>query len=233
MDLPAIFSDLLLPHRCLLCDDAGSRGLVCQPCRDDLPWLISACPGCALPLAGAAELCGRCLSHAPAFDRCIAAFRYASPIDRLIVQFKNQRRLSAGKLLSVMLVDRLQECSEPWPEIISPVPLHWRRQLLRGFNQATFVAGHLATQLDIPVLSLARRSQATAKQQQLDRKQRLRNLRKAFTTTQRVDGRHVAIVDDVVTTGATAQALSLVLKRAGAARVDLWAIARTPAPVVR
>jgi ComF family protein len=234
MDLPAIILDLLLPHRCLLCEAPDSRRALCEPCRNDLPWLVSACPRCALPLPGTAELCGRCLSQPPAFDRCIAAFRYSSPVDRLVGQFKNQRRLSAGKLLSSLLLERLRKGAEARPELIAPVPLHWRRQLLRGFNQATFIAGSLASQLDIPLLAVARRSQATPKQQQLDRRRRLGNLRGAFSVNRElVAGRHVAIVDDVVTTGATAQALSLALKRAGAARVDVWAIARTPAPVVR
>jgi ComF family protein len=230
MDLPAIVLNMLLPHRCLFCDQPGSNQPICAPCRADLPWVVSACSRCAIPLTGTADVCGRCLSKPPAFDACLAAFHYASPIDRLIGQFKNQRRLSAGKVLSSLLADHLREHARDWPELIAPVPLHWRRQLARGFNQAAFVAGTLARELDIPLVSAAKRRLATPKQQQLDRKKRLRNLRNAFTVPGGLSGRHIAIVDDVITTGATAQALSVALKAAGARRVEIWALARTPAP---
>ncbi|MCW8195007.1 ComF family protein [Proteobacteria bacterium 005FR1] len=230
MELPAIALDLLLPRRCLLCDEASSKQMLCAPCRADLPWLANACTRCALPLQDEAEICGRCLGKPPAFDACFAAFHYASPVDRLIGQFKNQRRLSAGKILSRLLLSILAERRARMPDVIAPVPLHWRRQIARGFNQAAFVAGYLARELNVPLVDLARRSQATPKQQQLDRKQRLRNLRDAFSITADVTGRRIALLDDVVTTGATAQALSLALKRAGAARVEVWAIARTPEP---
>lgn len=234
MDFFATALDFLLPPRCLLCDEAGGNGGLCRPCREDLPWLDRACRHCALPLARDGELCGHCLSKPPSFDRCRAAFRYAPPVDHLIGQFKNQRRLPAGKLLARLLVERLRGSGEPLPELIAAVPLHWRRQLRRGFNQAAFVAEKLATELHIPLTVLATRRQPTAKQQQLGRRERLRNLQAAFLARpQLVAGRHVAIVDDVVTTGATAEALSRQLKEAGARRVEVWALARTPAPEFR
>ncbi|MEX1032303.1 MAG: ComF family protein [Cellvibrionaceae bacterium] len=236
MDLLATALDMLLPHRCLLCSDPHAESSLCNACRADLPWLDCACMHCALPLPEDAELCGRCLTTSPSFDRCRAAFRYTSPIDRLIGQFKNQRHLGAGKLLSHLLADeiRLVTDDQGLPELIAPVPLHWRRQLQRGFNQAAFVAEALARELNIPLVAAAKRCRATPKQQQLNRKQRLRNLDCAFVINEElVRDRQVAIVDDVVTTGATAEALGRQLKKAGARRVEVWALARTPAPAAR
>jgi ComF family protein len=232
MDLPATLLDLLLPRRCLLCSRHGVAHNLCNACRTDLPWLDSTCRRCALPLLRDGGLCGHCLLNLPSFDGCRAAFLYASPVDRLIGQFKNQRRLSAGKLLTSLLLDALRLSPSVMPDLIAPVPLHWRRQLRRGFNQAAFIAEQLARQLDIPLASVAERRYATPKQQLLNRKQRLQNLHNTFVVnTALVADKHVVIVDDVVTTGATAEALSGQLKHAGARRVDVWALARTPAPL--
>lgn len=231
MDFFASALDFLLPRHCLLCEDTGGNDGLCEPCRGDLPWLDRTCRHCALPLPRDSDLCGHCLSNPPRFDRCRAAFRYAPPVDRLVGQFKNQRWLPAGGLLTRLLAERLRQSGEPMPEAIAAVPLHWRRQLRRGFNQAAFVAEKLATELNIPLVKVAKRRQPTAKQQQLGRRERLRNLQDAFVARPEFVGdRHLAIVDDVVTTGATTEALSQQLKKAGARRVEVWALARTPAP---
>lgn len=229
----ASFLDLLLPRRCQLCGTAAGDGGLCGPCEDDLPWLGNACQRCALPLPENTTLCGRCLKRPPAFDRCRAVFRYAPPVDRLIGQFKHQRHLTAGRLLARLAANRLCQPGEE-PDLIGPVPLHWRRQLLRGFNQSALVAEILSRKLDIPLAPLAIRRQSTTQQQALGRRERLRNLRDAFVARpSAVAGKHVVIVDDVVTTSATAEALSRQLKQVGARRVEVWALARTPAPGLR
>lgn len=233
MDLLTTVLDVFLPHHCLLCNQQNVNARLCQGCRRDLPWLGPACRRCALPLPMAVESCGHCLSKSPSFDYCRAAFCYASPVDRLIGQLKNQGRLSAGRLLCDLLVDGIHASAAPtsMPDLIAPVPLHWQRQLKRGFNQASFIAERLAGELNIRLTAIAKRHHATPKQQQLNRKQRLQNLRNAFVIdAARVADRHVVIVDDVITTGATAEALSRQLKQAGARQVDVWALARTPAP---
>lgn len=233
MDLLTACVDLVLPHRCLLCGQTGVNSSVCAPCHRDLPWTDHACRRCALPLPDTADFCGHCVAKPPSFDHCWTPFRYASPVDRLIGQFKNQRQLRAGRLLTTLFLDAFPRTSDTsaLPELVAPVPLHWRRQLQRGFNQAAFVAENLARELQLPLIPIAKRHFATPKQQQLKRKQRLQNLRDVFlVNAPAVADRHVVIVDDVITTGATAEALSRQLKEAGARRVDVWALARTPAP---
>lgn len=232
MKLLTFALDALLPHRCLLCmSDSESR--LCAHCESSLPWLDQACLRCALPLTDPADHCGRCTARPPSFDRSIAAFRYAPPIDKLIGQFKNHGQLSAGRLLDHYLAEKIRQqlSHEAPPDVLTAVPLHWRRQLLRGFNQSAFLAESLSRQLRIPFIKVARRQFPTPKQQALRRRQRLRNLNRAFVANSNlVEDRHIAIVDDVLTTGATAEALSRSLKLAGARRVDIWALARTPLP---
>lgn len=225
-----------LPRSCLLCHTAThSQQSICAPCVLDLPRLGPHCLRCALPLSSAAEFCGECLRQPPAFDLCRAAFPYAAPIGPLISQFKHQRNLSFGAALGHILAAELardfSQTDRARPDFISPVPLHWRRLLGRGFNQSHYLATLLAHALELPLLNSARRIRPTDKQQALKRKARLRNLREAFVVDAKVvAGKHVALVDDVVTTGATAEALSLALKQAGALHVEVWALARTPAP---
>ncbi len=237
---------LILPSHCILCLQSCDS-LCCNPCSSDLPWIVNACYNCGIPLSdyeistNKSASCGGCLNRPPSYDHCIPAFIYTSPIDSLISRFKNQRDLTAGHALSLLLwrqisshLDR-SDClsnintKNTRPDIISPVPLHWRRQLTRSFNQSAFIAQQLSRLSCIPLSNSSKRTIPTPKQQQLTRSQRLRNLKNTFeVNAAKVKGKHIAIVDDVVTTGATAEALSTALKKAGAKRVDVWCISRTP-----
>lgn len=223
-----------LGNHCLLCSRPHQVELpLCNDCKLELPWLTHHCERCALPMHQGAELCGKCLRKPPSFDRCWAAMLYANPIDRLIHQFKDRRQLLQGTLLSRLLQEYLQShlSRNDWPDVITCVPLHWRRQLGRGFNQSSFVAMQLSRSFELPFSTLCKRRLATPNQQQLTRPQRLRNLKSAFCCEEEsVNNRHITIVDDVVTTQSTVEALSQTLIKAGARRVDVWAIARTPAP---
>lgn len=165
------------------------------------------------------------------FNCCIALAIYQAPVDRLIQRFKYQRRMAIAKVLARLLAHRLRRHYQhnQRPEIVLPVPLHWRRQWRRGFNQAHFLAAQLSRELDIPMQpDCLQRSQATPPQQGMQRRQRLRNLSHAFNVMTTPRGRHIALVDDVVTTGATANLLSRLLLEHGAERVDVWCLARTP-----
>lgn len=224
--------NILLPQQCLLCMSASSAP-ICEHCHPSLPLLGLACQRCALPLKQAVAQCGRCLSKPPSFDASRAAFYYAAPVNKLISQFKHGGHLSAGRLLEAFLVERIRRDWNPDDplDLVTAVPLHWTRQLRRSFNQSAFLAESLARQFRLPFVQVVRRRFATPKQQALSRKQRLRNLRNAFSAdAPLVEGRSIVIVDDVLTTGATAEALSRTLKRAGARRVEIWALARTPQP---
>lgn len=222
-------ADWLVPQACLLCGDDSNTAL-CRPCYRELPWLQRACAICALPLDSPGT-CSHCLRKQPSFDRCVSAFQYARPIGPLINQFKRHRNFRVGGVLTGALSNTLQAkyVERDLPDCIVPVPLHWRRTLTRGFNQATFIGQDLARDLGVPVKPLLRRTLATSKQQGSTRKQRLMNLKHAFDISGAIElPDYVALVDDVITTGATAEAASARLKHAGVKRVDLWVLARTP-----
>lgn len=163
-------------------------------------------------------------------------WRFAFPVDALITRFKHQARWPYGRLLGERLAHHLEHAFAeglPRPDLLLPVPLARRRLRQRGFNQAQMLADWLSRPLGISTDARAlERVLDTPAQQQLDAATRRRNLRQAFAiaTGADVKGRHLALVDDVLTTGATAEALARLLKRAGAERVDVYCLARTPKP---
>jgi ComF family protein len=141
--------------------------------------------------------------------------------------------MAAGKVLAQLLARRLRRHyqDDAWPETLIPVPLHWRRQWQRGFNQAHYLAAVLATELDIPLQAAClSRSVATPSQQGMNRRQRRQNLRHAFEVIEPPTHGHIALIDDVVTTGTTANLLCKQLLKQGATRVDVWCLARTSPP---
>jgi ComF family protein len=222
---------------CLLCDQPGEQTQpLCTECEADLPWLGAQCRICALPLPEQGLVCGGCLKREPAFSRVEAPFRYAFPLDSLITRFKHQARWPYGRLLGELLARHLQNAFDeglPRPQLLLPVPLARRRLRQRGFNQAGMLGNWLAQQLDIHCLADGLlRQRETPAQQGLDATARKRNLRDAFAIGPGLQpaGQHLALVDDVLTTGATAEAIARLLLRAGASRVDIYCLARTPAP---
>ena len=232
-----VYNWLKFEHNCQLCDERCEPGHpLCPGCEAELPWLGSQCSICALPLPVAGAICGECLKRPPAFDHVAVPWRFAFPVASLITRFKHQSRWPFGRLLAEHLARHLQHAFDeglPRPEALLPVPLARRRLRQRGFNQARMLADWLSPVLKIPVRNdLAQRIQDTPSQQQLDAAARRRNLRQAFALAEGKDlhGQHLAVIDDVFTTGATAEALARLLKRAGAARVDIYCLARTPKP---
>ena len=223
-------SRCLLPPRCLVCAEAGVDGLdLCRWCRAELPWNDPACPRCALPLAAGAD-CPRCLAEPPPFARAHAAFRYEFPVDRLLPRFKFHADLAAGALLATLLQWSLDPGE--WPQALLPVPLHRSRLRRRGYDQALELGKALARETRLPlVASRLRRVRRTQAQTELGASARRRNVAGAFALAPGPPlPAHVALVDDVLTTAATAEALARALKAAGARRVSAWALARTPAP---
>lgn len=218
----------LLPCHCRLCQapDPSDLGL-CAGCLNDLPGLTHACSRCARPLPPhqADPTCGACQSHPPAFDRCIALFPYAAPLDGLLLQLKFGQAVHLARPFAALLAVRVQ--SEAPPDCILPVPLHPRRQRERGFNQAIEIARPLARRLGCTLdLDTCVRTRATPPQTRLSARQRRRNLRGAFTLT-RAPARHIVLLDDVMTTGSTLNELATLLRRGGAERIDVWVCART------
>ena len=229
----------ILPPRCLICEGAGLAGLdLCRGCLDDLPRIASPCLQCGLPLpAGedSSSRCASCLRKPPPFDYTIAPLAYARPVDRLINRFKHQGNLTAGRVLAHVLARLLQQRIDGDPRLrpdcLVPVPLHRWRYWRRGFNQARLLSHDLGSLLKLPVTPVLTRSRHTPHQQGLRATTRRANLKGAFHS--RVHENmpfSVALVDDVMTTAATAAECARTLKQTGAESVSVWSIARTPEP---
>ena len=223
----------LFPPHCLLCGGPGDTPRdLCRHCHDALPRLTACCPVCALPLAeeAAGRPCGRC-RRPPPFAATRAAFRYAPPLDRLVLDMKFAGRLAPARLLGGLLAEHLARGSGPGPEMLLPVPLHPRRLRARGFNQAVELARPVAARLGLPLHTRGcRRVRDTPAQSGLGAGARRRNVRGAFAVDASVAGRRVALLDDVVTTGHTVTELARALVAAGAERVEVWCLARAPRP---
>lgn len=221
-------SDLIkqaLPGYCAFClAPLEGDASWCSTCFEQLPWNRPACPCCGDELASDHQaLCGHCLSKRPAFEGAHVALRYEFPIHTLIRDFKFNARPRAGMLLCELMLASLP--SPPFDAIL-PVPMTPDRARDRGFNQARWLAIELAQRSGLPMFEAQRLKQGPS-QRRLNRLARFANLAGAFVVNTPLPA-YVAIVDDVVTTGATAHSLALALRRAGAQRVDVWAAARTP-----
>jgi ComF family protein len=219
---------VLLAPRCLVCGEAGAHGRdLCAACAAALPWNRTACPGCALPNTHG-DLCGACLASPPPVAATCAVFVYGFPLQRLVPRFKFHQDLAAGRLLAELMAPRLALAERP--AALVPIPLHAARLRARGYDQALELARPLCRALEIPLLDHALlRRRDTAPQSELDAVARRRNLRGAFAVRAgALVPAHVALVDDVMTTGATLHAAAKALLRAGAQRVDAWVCARAP-----
>ena len=232
-----VYNWLKISQHCLLCDERCDNLLaLCSDCEAELPWLGNHCLNCALPLPCAGLSCGACLKRPPSFARVEAAWRYSFPVDSLITRFEHRAQWPLGRLLAELLSHHLQHAFSEGlsrPDLLLPVPLSRQRLRQRGFNQAALLADWLSHSLHLPLREhLLVRSHDTPAQQLLSAAERKRNLRKAFALNDHssIQGRHIALIDDVLTTGATAEAIARLLRQAGAARVDVYCLARTPKP---
>ncbi len=217
--------DALLPQDCLLCAAPSGGELLCAACHGELPRLpAAACPRCALPTSGG-ETCGRCLRHPPHHDRLLAAFPYAFPVDRMLQQLKYGHQLA----LAGWFGERLGTIAANLDaDLIVPMPLHPRRLAARGFNQALEIARSLPRHTGaVLAATVCERVRETAPQEGLTLLQRRRNLRHAFACRSDLSGRHVLLVDDVVTTGASIDECARTLRLHGARHITVLTVART------
>jgi ComF family protein len=215
----------LIQKNCVLCGAATNQDL-CEPCYHHLPQLPpDHCPICLSPVP-TAEICGACLAKPPAFTRTTAALRYTFPVDALIHSLKYQTNLAIAPILANLLIARLKTM-ERLPDIIIPMPLHPIRLRERGFNQAMEISRYISKQTGIVLLpDSCRRIKHTLPQTGLPWKERQKNIRKAFTCKLDLSEKHIALVDDVMTTGTTLNELSKVLRQQGANEISNWVIAR-------
>ena len=224
LNICAIIKHFQPGQTCFLCNAAGQHAALCAACEATLPYLTTGhCPVCALPTLDNA-ICGHCLQHPPHFLRTEAVFSYAFPLDKLVLAFKYGGKFHLAKLFGEKLAQRMTSK----PDCLVAMPLHPIRLRERGFNQSLLIAQYLGNQLNLPVLPFAcQRIRNTPSQSKLPLKERGKNMRNAFSCTNAVAGKHVAIVDDVMTTGATMNELAMVLLNAGASEVSALILART------
>jgi ComF family protein len=217
----------LLPLRCRICAQPGADGLdLCPACHGAAQRNLPACPGCALPLPQAdGALCGQCQRRPGRLLACHAAWCYGPTIDVLVRRYKFDNDLAAGAVLAGLMC----QLRPPWlsGQVLVPVSLHRQRLAQRGYDQAHELATQLGRATGLPVMACLQRCRDTAAQSALDRKQRRRNLRGAFTVTAAALPASVVLVDDVMTTGATLEAAAQALQRAGVEQVRAWVAART------
>ena len=225
-----IIQDYLLPPTCILCGNPGHNSQdICKPCFNSLKKNLYCCYRCAEIFESAnltPQLCGHCISQTPEFDETYAPYIYHDILRYLITHLKFNRQYKNARLLAYLLADYLQKTAE-LPELIIPVPLHKQRFRERGFNQSIEIAKSLSRYLHIPMDSKScLRIRNTRHQIDLPSKQRRSNVKNAFKVKRVIKAQHIAIVDDVMTTGSTVNELAKTLKKSGVYRVDIWTCAR-------
>lgn len=223
----------LLPFTCVICHNTTTREQdLCQACLMDLPILTSACQKCAKPFATLQQdlTCGYCLKYPPPFDRTFAPFLYESLITQLIMNLKFGHALANARILGELITQKIQTQwyqERPLPEAIIPIPLHANRLKERGFNQALEIARPIAKALKRPLMiDTCQRIKGTAAQATLKSTERRENMKNAFQIHSSFHYRHVAVLDDVMTTGYTMMEFCSVLKDKGIERIDVWCCAR-------
>lgn len=213
---------------CILCRQVSDLSLgICQHCLDLLPILQHSCRKCAAPL-GESKTCGYCSETAVSFDATHALFLYQPPITKLIWQLKFNHALIHAKLFGDLLTQKIlkEYANQSLPGLIVPVPLHKYRLKDRGFNQALEIARPVAKKLKIPLDLSPKRCKSTMPQATLAAKDRTANVKNAFKLKRNYKNMHIAVIDDVITTGSTIQEFCHELKKAGAKRIDVWCCAR-------
>jgi len=224
----------ILPFTCILCREETKRAVdLCIDCEEDLPWLGHVCIHCAAPLSIETNtICGACLKKPFPFYKTCIPFSYTGTIRNLITGLKFQQRLLYATILGNLLAEqiRLSYQKEHFPHLIIPVPLHKKRLHQRGFNQVMEIARSINKKLKISIdYKSCLRVRDTLAQSELPANQRRTNVKNAFAlqTQKNLFNQHIALLDDVMTTGHTLTELSRILYDAGVKRIDVWCCART------
>lgn len=226
--LRSITQSIRLPSICVLCKHYHKDSTaVCTHCIALLPRLGPACVHCAYPLFdGDYLLCGQCIANPPPIDKALISYRFEEPLRTLIHQFKYHHRFYLCTFLSQLIMNAWQQ-EQTQPQCLIPVPMHPKKIRQRGFNQSILLTRLLAKKTGIPYdLTLCRKSKNTEAQATLNGKQRIRNVQGAFSLNT-TSYEHIALIDDLLTTGSTANELARTFKKAGVKKVELWCCART------
>lgn len=230
--IPLWFVHCFLPFKCILCNENSERKLdLCIDCEEHLPWLKNTCNYCATPLPYKTKLCcGACLKSPPPFHKICITFSYNQIIKKLITGLKFQKRLIHAHILGNLLANKISLIyqNDHLPDLILPVPLHKKRLYTRGFNQAIELARPISKKLNLPIdYKSCQRIYNTAAQSDLPKHQRAINVKNAFVVQGNLANLHIALLDDVMTTGHTLTELSRTLYYVGVKRIDVWCSAKT------
>lgn len=225
---------LSIQSRCWLCRQSlrlHGQG-ICSYCLRHMPAKPLCCPRCGLPAGDARLPCGRCLQQPPPWQALVFVNDYAAPLRQLIKKFKFQHTPELAPLLARLILLNWQQAHREQylnrPDIILAVPLQAKRCWRRGYNQSDLLARPLAHWLECDYRPAAlSRVRETAPQLRLSARARRRNLRGAFRCHEAMTGRHVALLDDVVTTGSTVMEIAKLLQRQGVASIQIWCVCRT------
>lgn len=225
-------SRCIFPYYCILCHDKSKRDLdLCIDCEQFLPWLKNVCVCCSAPLVISMQrTCGRCLNKPLPFHKLCIFFSYTETIKKMIIDLKFKQRLIYAHILGTLLAEKINSLyqNEELPDIIIPVPLHKKRLYERGYNQAIELARPISKKLNIGIgYKHCIRIKNTIAQSLLPAKQRSSNVKNAFIAKQNLDEQHIALLDDVMTTGHTLIEMSRALYDVGVKRIDVWCCART------
>ncbi len=221
--------DALFPMRCIVCNSMDETGL-CPSCSAAAPRIDNPCRQCGAAVAvhPGDIRCGRCQARPPAFDSTIAPFSYAPPLSEIVHRFKYRRRIALARPLAKILAREIKTRGVLMPELMAPVPLHWTRLVRRGFNQSLELCRHLSCELGVPYTRHGvRRIQRTTAQTGLPLRQRRRNVQACFDIRRPLSVKSIAIVDDVMTSGETAQHIASHLVKHGLIHVQCWVLLRT------
>ncbi len=212
---------------CTLCS-SSSASAICPSCKHLFIPLyqqrLETCI-CGAILYGKASHCLACLQEPPYFHKVFAGYRYAFPLNQLLIHYKHLRQHTTEACLKQLWLQHVLHIA-PLPEVLVPIPLHFRRRWRRGFNQAERLAKFAAQELQLPCVPLLKKHIHTQSQQGKTRRERKQNIQGSFSVRKPFNFHHIALVDDVITTGSTANEAAQALITLGARRVDIWALAR-------
>ncbi len=221
--------DWALPNKCLICNNniSDSSNPTCKYCYALLPHRFNNCARCGQSYVANLDYCGKCISTPPIYDACFCAFEYKEPIAKLIRKFKYHDHPELAQRLAKLLYQEIINQDIELPDLLIPVPLHISKLRQRGFNQSLLLTKELSKLLYIPYKSdIIYKSKATTAQADLSLALRRKNLKNCFKQVKKTDAKHIVIIDDVVTTSATATEITKVLKKTGVEYIQIWGLAQ-------
>jgi len=223
----------IIPRHCLFCLQKTQNAFdLCAACIADLSINNHCCQRCALPLEHDSGqmiyMCGHCLSHRYYYDQVISPFGYVDDMAYLIKKLKYHQKIHYADLLAKLFIAQVKTMHNfQLPQIIMPIPMHQQRLKHRGYNQALELARIFSSYYQLPLnFSALIRSRYTHFQAEMSGSKRQQNVKNAFIIKKEIQYTHIALIDDVMTTGSTVNEVAKVLKQVGVKKVDIWTIAR-------